>query len=139
MAAFDGRGEGVQQIYNSTPTLSPQPLLGRGCGGQEPRVSGLGLGAPMCCQCAGGEAALLRPGRAAHTVAFKSRQQVRVLRDRQWQKFLRRVKVKGLLNCVGDAMLVIEGHDDFLLWLTNFEIKKGPANAKDDEDNEPRI
>jgi hypothetical protein len=52
---------------------------------------------------------------------------------------LRRVKVKGLLNCVGDAMLVIEGHDDFLLWFTKFEMTKGPANAKDDEDNEPRI
>lgn len=43
--------------------------------------------APMRCHCAGGEAALLRPGGAAHTVALKSRQQVRVLRDRQRQKF----------------------------------------------------
>ena len=79
------------------------------------------------------------PGRAAHTVALKPRQHVGVLRDRQWKQFLRRVKVKGLLNCVGDAMLVIEGHDDFLLWFTKFEMTKGPANAKDDEDNEPRI
>ena len=93
----------------------------------------------MRCHCAGGEVALIRPGRAAYAVTLKSRQHVRVLRDRQWQQFLRRVKVKGLLDCVGDAMLVIEGHDDFLLWFTKFEMTKGPANAKDDEDNEPRI
>ena len=55
------------------------------CGGGDPGVPRGSPVAPMRCRCAGGEATLLRPGRAAHTVALKSRQHVSVLRDLQWK------------------------------------------------------
>ena len=79
-------------------------LVGRGAEDRSPEGATSGQVAPMCCQCAGGEATLLRPGRAAHAVTIKSRQHVRVSRDRQWQKFLRRINVKGILNCLEDAV-----------------------------------
>lgn len=69
----------------------------------------------MRCVCAGGEAALLGPARAAYAVTLKSRQQTRVLADRQWQKVLRDIEVKGMLDAVRNA--VSEVHGDYSLWI----------------------
>jgi hypothetical protein len=54
--------------------------------------------------CAGGEVALLGPARAAYAVTFKSGQQARVVSDREWQKVLWRVHIKGTRSCCGDAI-----------------------------------
>lgn len=62
--------------------------------------------------CAGGEVALLGPARAAYAVTFKSGQQARVVSDREWQKVLRRVHIKGTRSCGGYAICV--AHENFL-------------------------
>lgn len=68
-----------------------------------PGASGAQVG-PMRSVCAEGEAALLGPARAAYAVTLKSRQQARVLVDRQWQKVLGDVQVKGVLDTVRNAV-----------------------------------
>jgi hypothetical protein len=59
--------------------------------------------------CAGGEAALLGPARATYAVTFKSRQQTRVMVDRQWQEVLGNVQVKGVLDAVRNAVCEVHG------------------------------
>lgn len=59
--------------------------------------------------CAGGEAALLGPARAAYAVTFKSRQQTRVMVDRQWQEVLGSVQVKSVLDAVRNAVCEVHG------------------------------
>ena len=63
------------------------PLVGWGAGTGAPWGASGGQVCPMRCRCGAGEAALLAPGRAAHTVTLKARQHARVLCDLQWKKF----------------------------------------------------
>ncbi len=76
----------MQQICNSAPT-SPNRLWAELAGARASRGATRGQVCPMQCRSGGGEAALLAPGRAAHTVTLKARQHARVLCDLQWEKF----------------------------------------------------
>jgi hypothetical protein len=73
--------------------------------GREPR--GVRLGGQVCpmrCRCGAVEAALLRPGRAAHAVTLKARQHARVLCDLQWEKFCGCLDVKRTNDGRRDAV-----------------------------------
>ena len=85
------------------------PLAGREAG---PEGASGGQVCPLRHRCAGVEAALLRPARAAHTVTFKSRQLVRVLSDRQWQEVLRGVHIERVLHSYRECLVHV--HDFFL-------------------------
>lgn len=77
------------------PPVAGWPLVGRGAvpwGASGGQVARRGPG------CAETEAGLLRPGGGPITVTFKSRQFVRVLSDRQWQKVLRGVHIERVLH-----------------------------------------
>jgi hypothetical protein len=83
------RWEGARRFVSGGGVAAGGPGCGggcpEGCGTGAPEGASGGQVCPMRCRCGGGEAALLRPGRAAHTVTLKARQHARVLCDRQWQ------------------------------------------------------